>query len=74
MSSYIGYIYIHEQYCAYQIILTWPTLSGVDGSIFFLYREANLICDAVCCPFIMVMKYVLWMSLDGESEKSVVKY
>jgi len=41
---------------------------------FFLYREAKLICDAVYCPFIMVMKYVLLMSLDGEGEKSVVKY
>jgi len=40
----------------------------------FLYREANLICDAVYCPFIVVMKYVLWMSRDGEGEKSVVKY
>lgn len=41
---------------------------------FFLCREANLIGDAVYCPFMMVMKYVLWMSLDGGGEKSVLKY
>lgn len=71
----IGYVYIHEQYCAYQITLTWPIfmlLSGVDGSN-FLYRETKLICDSLYCPILMVIKCVLWVSLDGIGEKVSVE-
>jgi hypothetical protein len=66
VSVYLSYefVYIHGQYCAYQIGLTRPifsVLSGVDGSIFCIRKGWTLIWDSIYCPFVMVIKYVLWV-------------